>query len=146
MSHRQLFSIKATGRQPGRLPRQRGTTLIEVLITLVVLSIGLLGLAALQAISLRANQTAYYRTQATSLAYEITDHARANRSRVLAAGNLPNATFWNERAAQLLPDGQVNATVNSGNGQITIDIQWLDNRDENAPDDGYLTFRAQSRF
>ncbi|HSH29207.1 MAG TPA: type IV pilus modification protein PilV [Thiohalobacter sp.] len=58
---------------------QHGFTLIELLIAVVVLSIGLLGLAALQAQALRNNQSAYHRTQATILAYDMIDRARANR-------------------------------------------------------------------
>lgn len=58
---------------------QHGFTMIELLIAVVVLSIGLLGLAALQAQSLRNNQSAYHRTQATILAYDMIDRARANR-------------------------------------------------------------------
>ena len=57
---------------------QRGFTLIEVLISMVILAIGLLGLAAMQAISLRDNQDAYYYQQATLLAYEMQDRIRGN--------------------------------------------------------------------
>lgn len=56
----------------------RGFTLIEVLISMVILAIGLLGLAAMQAISLRDNQDAYYYQQATLLAYEMQDRIRGN--------------------------------------------------------------------
>ncbi|MFL6713216.1 MAG: type IV pilus modification protein PilV, partial [Sulfurifustis sp.] len=56
----------------------QGFTLVEVLVTLVVLSIGLLGLAMLQLESLKHNTDAYFRTQATMLAYEIIDRMRAN--------------------------------------------------------------------
>ena len=55
-----------------------GFTLIEVLIAVVILAGGLLGLAALQAASLRNNQSAYSRSQATQLAYDIADKMRAN--------------------------------------------------------------------
>jgi type IV pilus assembly protein PilV len=58
--------------------RQRGFTLIEVLISMVILAIGLLGLAAMQAMSLRDNQDAYYYQQATLLAYEMQDRIRGN--------------------------------------------------------------------
>jgi type IV pilus assembly protein PilV len=58
--------------------KQGGFTLLEVLIALLVLSIGLLGLAALQTTGLRSNQMASMRTLATQFAYEITDRMRAN--------------------------------------------------------------------
>ena len=57
----------------------RGITLIEVLVTVVVLAFGLLGLAGLQANSLRNNHSAYLRSQATYLATDIIDRMRANR-------------------------------------------------------------------
>ena len=62
--------------------RQRGFTLLEVLIAVMLLAVGLLGLAGLQAVSLRNNHSAYLRSQATMLAYEIIDSMRTNRSAV----------------------------------------------------------------
>jgi type IV pilus assembly protein PilV len=56
-----------------------GFTLVEVLVTLLVLSIGLLGIDKLLLVSSRANDSAYLRTQATALAYSILDSMRANR-------------------------------------------------------------------
>src|SRR5690606_37489064 len=71
-----------------RHPRSRagvaGFTLIEVLVALIVLSIGLLGLAALQIQSIKHNTDAYFRTQATLLAYDIIDRMRANSAAVSA--------------------------------------------------------------
>ena len=55
-----------------------GFTLLEVLIALLVLSIGLLGLAALQTTGLRSNQMASMRTLATQFTYDITDRMRTN--------------------------------------------------------------------
>lgn len=60
-----------------------GLTLVEILIALLVLSIGLLGLAGLQTMSLKFNTAAYQRTQATALAYDIADRMRANRQAAL---------------------------------------------------------------
>lgn len=58
--------------------KNTGFTLIEVLIAMLVLAVGLLGLAGLQATSLRNNQSAYNRSQATQLAYDLADRMRAN--------------------------------------------------------------------
>jgi len=58
--------------------KEGGFTLLEVLIALLVLSIGLLGLAALQTVGLRSNQMATQRTQATQAAYNISDRMHAN--------------------------------------------------------------------
>jgi len=62
--------------------RQLGFNLIEVMIALVIISVGLLGLAGLQVSSLKQNQSAYYRSQATILAYDIADRMRANMNEV----------------------------------------------------------------
>ena len=66
--------------------REKGFSLIEVLVALLVLSIGLLGLAALQTTSLKYNTDSYTRTQATLLAYDIMDRMRSNLAGV-SAGN-----------------------------------------------------------
>jgi type IV pilus assembly protein PilV len=63
---------------------QRGFSLVEVLVALLVLSIGLLGISKLVLISARANDSAYLRSQATALAYSILDDMRANRQAALA--------------------------------------------------------------
>jgi type IV pilus assembly protein PilV len=60
--------------------KHRGFTLVEVLIAMMILAVGLLGLAALQASGLKSNQSAYYRSQATQLAYDISDRMRVNVS------------------------------------------------------------------
>ncbi len=58
--------------------KQDGFTLVEVLIALLVLAIGLLGLAGLQTIGLRSNQMATMRTLSTQYTYNISDRMRAN--------------------------------------------------------------------
>jgi type IV pilus assembly protein PilV len=63
-----------------RLHRTRGFTLVEALVALVVLSIGMLGIAALYVESLRAGRTALIRSQAVTLASDMADRIRANRA------------------------------------------------------------------
>lgn len=57
-----------------------GFSMIEVLVTLFILSVGLLGVAGLQATSLRFNQNSYYKSQAVVLATDIVDRIRANKT------------------------------------------------------------------
>jgi type IV pilus assembly protein PilV len=66
-------------RHDTRIGPARGFTLLEVLVALVVISIGLLGVAKLVLASVKANDSAYLRGQATSLAYAMLDDMRANR-------------------------------------------------------------------
>ena len=64
----------------------KGFTLLEVLVALLVLSIGLLGIGKLMILSARANDSAYMRSQATALAYTILDAMRANRQAAIVQG------------------------------------------------------------
>jgi len=105
---------------------QSGFTLLEVLIALLVLSIGLLGLAALQTTGLRSNQMASMRTLATQFTYDITDRMRsnpvgvANGEYVVARTTTPSSsiapwtggthaltdlTEWRANIANRLPEG-----------------------------------------
>ena len=64
--------------------KQTGFSLIEVLVALVVVSIGILGLAGLQHTGVRNNHNALLHSQASFLAYEIADFMRSNRAGVQA--------------------------------------------------------------
>ncbi|MCU0970338.1 MAG: type IV pilus modification protein PilV [Gammaproteobacteria bacterium] len=64
---------------PSNVARNQGVSLVEMLVALVVLSFGLLGIAALQAQSLRHNLDAFHRSQATALGNALLDRLRANR-------------------------------------------------------------------
>jgi len=57
---------------------QRGATLLEVLVAIVVLSFGLLGMAGLQIAALQSNRSALESSRATMLAYDLLDRMRAN--------------------------------------------------------------------
>jgi len=59
--------------------RSRGFTLVEMLVAMVVLSIGMLGIAGLFAVSLHSGSSAIYRMQAVNLAQDIADRILANR-------------------------------------------------------------------
>lgn len=113
------------------MKRQAGVTLIEVMVALLVFAIGLLGVAALQGLSLQGGQSAYHRTQATNLAYEVSDFARSNRSAAIATCGLPAANLagWNNFAQRQLPNGTVAiAFPNCAVGEITITVTWGEER------------------
>jgi type IV pilus assembly protein PilV len=57
---------------------ERGFTLVEVLVALVVLSVGLLGMAKMVMVSSHSNDSAYLRSQAVALGYQALDSMRAN--------------------------------------------------------------------
>lgn len=76
MIERNSNELEASGLT--RRKRQSGFTLIEVLVSVLILSIGLVGVATLQAVSLKNNQSAFMRSQASALAYDLADRMRSN--------------------------------------------------------------------
>lgn len=56
----------------------RGFTLIEVMVAVVILAVGLLGMASLMARSQKSNESAYARSQATLMAYDYVERMRSN--------------------------------------------------------------------
>jgi len=135
-------------------PRQGGFTLLEVLIALLVLSIGLLGIGKLMMLSARANDSAYMRSQATALAYTILDAMRANRQAAIVQGydaamgvfpgpvvcTVPapcnsgqqaqnDLNLWGTSLAAALPLGQgsvATLTAGANNVTATVTVQWAD--------------------
>ncbi len=63
-----------------RSKQQTGFSLIEVLVSLLVLAIGMLGMMSLQNISLQNNASAYYESQAMFLAYDALDRIRTSKN------------------------------------------------------------------
>jgi len=72
--------------------RVAGFTLIEVLVSIVVLSFGLLGMAGLQAASLQANRDARLQSTAVVLARELAEMMRGNKDQALRSTNNPYLT------------------------------------------------------
>jgi type IV pilus assembly protein PilV len=130
-----------------RINHQSGFSLLEVLISIVVTSVGLLGLAGMQAAGLRSNHSAYHNSQATVLAYDMADRMRANAGFMslystetptqVAACNgagcstgdlVKNDLFdWNAELAAAIP-GSV-GTVTLAGTTYTVSVSWDDNRD-----------------
>lgn len=124
--------------------RQSGVSLLEILIAVVVLSLGLLGLAGLQLTSLRNNQSALERSSAVMATYTIVEAMHADRTAVTAGGfnhtldgSAPTAaTFPAESIATWLvmlrnalgPDARGSIACAAGTGACTITVEWDDSR------------------
>jgi len=127
---------------------QQGAGLIEVLVAVLVMGIGLLGVAAMQATALRNNQSALERTQATIQTYSILDAMRANRQRALAGdynmvrtctvpatgGTLAlkdiHAWFTDMQNAHSMGNTACASIVQNGN-QFVVTVDWDDSRASN---------------
>ena len=75
------------------IKNNNGFTLVEILITVLILSIGLLGLAGLQVSSMKSNHSSYLRSQATIMAYDMIDRMRANQKAVTDTDYVANTTY-----------------------------------------------------
>jgi type IV pilus assembly protein PilV len=143
--------------------RQKGLSLIEVMITLAVFSFGLLALAALMASGLKYNTSALHRSYATSQAYDMADRMRANRLGLdagyyndlsesetdpdcIESGCTPEQMAhydtwqWNTDNARLLPEGAGTVSLKSSDSGIyTITIAWNDDRDPDTAPDSFVS-------
>lgn len=125
------------------MQKQNGFSLIEVLVTLVIISLGLLGIAGVIVNGLKNNQSSYARTQASVLANDIIDRMRANRTTAetspyaynLALGASPTGsgvvlndlTQWRASLASAMPSGTGSVTMADAT-KVTIVVQWDDSR------------------
>lgn len=107
-SQRRVYSLAAR--------QQRGFTLIEVMVAILVLAFGMLGFALLQTMSVRYTQSANFRTQATNLSYELLDQIRANR--IIATAYIGSYTASN--AACVPTVGTVTAAQYRGAWQCRL--------------------------
>jgi type IV pilus assembly protein PilV len=130
---------------------QRGMTLVEVLVTLVLISVGLLGVAALQLTTLKSNQESYVRSQATMLAADMLDRMRSNQVGFVAgnydmandatgfdeagaAGTLAadDIAAWQAAINRLLPgsDGDAAGRIVRNDRIVTITIRWREREEQ----------------
>ncbi len=126
-----------------------GFTLIEVMIALVIFTVALLGLAGLQAASLRDNQLAYLNTVATQLAHDMGERIRANPTAAAAGAYLvdnvngsvaapsvdcytgsctaadiaaTDAYEWLSAIEERLPSGK--GRISAAGGLLSVTVMW----------------------
>jgi type IV pilus assembly protein PilV len=76
-------------------PHQTGFSLVEVLIALVIMSVGMLGIAGLYVQSMQAGRTSMFRHHAVTLAGDVADRIRANPTAAIAYNHAANAAGTN---------------------------------------------------
>jgi type IV pilus assembly protein PilV len=126
------------------LARQRGFGLIEVLVSLLIVSIGLLGIASLQAMALKNTGSSMERSQAVIQTYSYLDFLRANRAQAVISEldlpmtcdpeNLPGTQVeqrrWITQLHETLGPESCGMVVCMGGGKCTVTVQWNDSRAE----------------
>lgn len=139
----------------GHMRLQSGFSMLEILVTLVILALGLLGTAGLQAQALRTNQGGQFRTQAVFMAADIGERMEANKAAavagryVVAEGVNTSSTTdcngeacnsddlalfdleaWQNNVTNTLPGGNWTITQTTvGNPSIyAIVVSWVDRR------------------
>ena len=140
-----------------------GFTLVEVLVTIAIFAIGLLGVASLQVASLRMNRAALYDSQATLLAQEMLERMQINWQEA-RAGNYDIAydetaptdpeclgagascdpaqmrrhdlAEWRDLLASAMPGGQGEIAVDDTVDPpvATVRVRWRDADADNARD------------
>ncbi len=125
-----------------------GFTLVEVLIALVIMSVGMLGIAGLYVHSMQAGRTSMFRHHAVTLAGDVADRIRANpragavyalagaNNNCIAAGidctaaeMAANDIFlWDLQATQTLPNGDVTVVFDNAVVPPTyqITVSWTE--------------------
>jgi type IV pilus assembly protein PilV len=126
-----------------KIKHLNGFTLLEVLVAMLILSIGLLGLAALQANTLKLNHGALQRSHAIFLTYDMMDRLRANRTAALAGqcdiamgatlGGTAlcdtDVTDWQDNfVAVFLPAGQGSIDCSTTADVCVVTVQWDESR------------------
>ncbi len=125
---------------------QRGVTLVEAMIALLVVSIGLLGIASLQLTAMSQNTSALNHSQAVWIAYNMSDRIRANISEFQNYHGIDTDTGYSQDCVnsacstdqmvtadaadwttmvQTLPSGR-GTVVDNNNGTLTVTVMWDD--------------------
>jgi type IV pilus assembly protein PilV len=138
------------------MQKQQGFSLVEVMVTMLIVSIGLLGIAGILVTSIKNNQSSYGRSQATILANDIIDRMRANRGNAEdTAKNLPynyamdkapasdddsiaaaDMLAWRKELSDAMPSGKGSVNVDAATKNVTVLVQWDDSHATGDSDNG----------
>ncbi len=143
--------------QQQRFRGQRGVGIVEILVAVLILSVGLLGLAALQMRTLRNNESSLERSMAVAETHAVADAMRADR--VNATNGLfdigledeaPTGTTFREVVLAAWRDNLVNGLGEAATGSVDcngtlceIVIRWNDSRGTEGLEDQTITTWVQ---
>lgn len=150
-------SVSPVQVRPTGLRGQRGISLLEVLVSVVIIAFGLLGVGAMHLNGMKNNHSAMLRSQATVMAYDILDRMRVNRVAIAnystndayvgcpseeeeeeEGGAAPTndyvtlasseVTEWGSSLCNRLPSGSGKVTVDTANKRVVVNVRWNDGR------------------
>ena len=103
---------------PARITRQTGFTLIEIGVAVLILSVGILGVAGMQSVGVRESQNTYFRSQANILVMDMANRMWANREQAYLGGD-----------SEYVEDAPLNPACSFGGGSCNAsDIAGMDLR------------------
>jgi type IV pilus assembly protein PilV len=139
---------------------RRGFSLIEVMVAILVLAFGMLGVAAMQAVSLKNSQSSFERSQGVLETYAIVDAMRASRSlAIIGDYNLANWTCAPPDATSLATAelaGWINSLkanlsstacgkIACSNAGCLVEVRWDDSRGTAIPGQNMQEYIVQTR-
>ena len=119
---------------------QQGLSMVEVLVAVVILAIGLLGIASTQLVALEQTNMAQKRTTATSLVQELADRVRANNGEEL--GSVP-PDLQRRIDEKLGEDASIETDMSGQVLEITLKWKERDRFEEDGSRTESFTMRAR---
>lgn len=113
------MAAERKGRRRPHRPHARGFSLVEVMVSLVLFSVGVLGVVGLQAKAMQFTAQAQDRSRAALLANELVSQMWHQQS---AMPSDEQIALWKGRVTNELPDGA--GSVTSSDGLVTVAIEW----------------------
>lgn len=109
-----------------KILNQKGFTLVELLVSMTILAVGLLGVAGLQGSMIRKNVSAIYNTEATGLIVDKIEEIRNTPYDNIAAGVVNESALGTANIFSRRTTVQNDTPVPGQTKTITVDVSWND--------------------